>query len=166
MSALVSGLIGGVVAASLGYLSHARQKAARVDKNGWKGLYPGWLLHGTLGGCTAFVVLMIWLLANGGSTRPDAGEQNLYAIGLALFFASASLYVGWFNYGRSVKWRANEIWVRNAFGREAVYSISDIRSVTINDVSGTYRLKFKNGFVLAVSTYLNGTKELVSVVAP
>ncbi len=84
-------------------VSRFRPKPARVDELGWRRLRPSVLLHVTFAGCVAMASLPAWSLAKGGSARPDAAHQNVWAVCIMLGFAAAAFYVGWLNYGRSVR---------------------------------------------------------------
>ena len=162
MSALISGLIGAVVAVGLATLVQRRQKSAMTDGEGWKTLRSSWLLNGTFVACVAFTALISYFLLSGGSSRADAQAQNLYALALAIVFGLGAIYLGWTTYGRTIAWNDRELRVRTVAGRESVRSISDVQSIRKSDAHGDYRITFRDGSKLVFSAYMHGANELVA----
>jgi hypothetical protein len=160
MSAVVNGLIGGAVAVVLAAVAQRGQRSARIGADGWRLLRPSWLLHGTFFGCSAFASFITGILLSGGSSRPNADTQNLYAVALGAGFGLCALYVGWTTYGRTVAWKGKELRVRTAFGRESVRRFSDVRSIKKSESRGDYRVSFLDGSTLGFSAYLHGAQEL------
>lgn len=161
MSPWINGLIGGIAATVLTLAAQRWQKPARLDAAGWKMLRPGWLLNGTIAGCAAMAGLGCTFLVVG-STRPDAEMQMIYAAILAVAFGLASLYVLWRSYGQTVLWKGDTLKHRSLRGRETLRRISEVRAVSKGDMSGEYRLTFRDGSTLRLSAYLDGARELVA----
>jgi len=163
MSALISGLVGGLVATALVTIAQRRQRSARLTADGWRALRPGWLLHGTFVGCLVLSGLTAYVLLSGGSPRSDAETQNLSAFALAIGFGCGTLYIASTVYGRTIAWKDNQLRVRSLAGRETSWLISDVRSVEKRDFLGDFRIGFKDGSTLTFSTYLTGAQELVEL---
>ncbi|PTQ12114.1 hypothetical protein CLG96_05990 [Sphingomonas oleivorans] len=162
MGAVVSGLIGAVIAAALVALADRGQKPAQAIIEGWRMLRPGWLLNFATAGSAGMAALFGYIFLFVGSSRPDADIQTPYAVILILAFGMAAIYVAWTSYGRTIMWKGNELRVRTSLGREMVCRISDIRSVTKSEMLGEYRLTFHDGSTLRLSAYFHGVKELVA----
>lgn len=162
MSGVVSGLIGAVVAFALVTVAERKQKSARPNVDGWHTLRPGWLLNGVIVGCALLAGLMGYLLLSGGSTRPDADTQNIYAALLLAGFGGAAAYFGWTCYGRTVMWKGNKLRLRTSLGREVMHRMSDVSSVTKSEMWGEYRLTFRDGSSLRFSAYFHGAGELAA----
>ncbi len=162
MSALVSGMIGGFVAATLVAVALRRQRPARKSADGWKTLRPGWLVNATIVGGACSAAFTGYILLFVGSSRPDAETQMTYALMLFIGFALATAYLAWISYGRTIMWKGDELRVRTSFGHDFVRRISDVRSVTRSDMLGEYRLRFRDGSTLRLSEYFHGAKELVA----
>jgi hypothetical protein len=159
MSAVVSGLIGGVIAAGLGALAVRSQKSARTHSDGWMKLRPGWYLHLLLILCWAFVALIAYFFWTGGSTRADAQEQNFYALLILIASAAAGIWTLCSAYLREVGWKDDEIRVSAPWRRERLYRFSDI-----TDVKGTFdgsgcKLRFGEHGKLNVSAYFHGFQD-------
>jgi hypothetical protein len=161
MSAVISGLLGGAVAAVLAALAQRSQRAARMTEDGWRVLRPGWFIHATFVGCVALSSLITFSLITGGSTRSDAQTQNLYALALAIAFGLGALYVAWTSYARTLAWKGNDLRFRTITGRDEVRGISHVRSIRKSDARGDYRICFLDGSKLVFSAYLHGARELV-----
>lgn len=162
MRAVIVGLIGGLMAFALITLAVRNQSGAKRDPDGWNILWPNWLLNGLIIASSALALLMAWFLIEGGSTRPDAGAQNGYALLLLILSAAAAAYFGWTTYGRTIMWRDDELRVRSRRGAEVTRNISDICSVAKSEGLGEYRLTFRDGSTLRLSAWLNGVSELVA----
>lgn len=162
MSPAIIGPLGGAIAIVLVAVAERTQRPARSNVEGWRVLRPSWLQQMTIVGCAAFAALMAGLLLSGGSTRAGAETQNIYLLVLAVAFGLATVYLGWASYGRSIRWKGDELRIRAAFGPERIYHFSEIRSVKKSEALGEYRLKFSGGTTIGISAYLHGAKELVS----
>jgi hypothetical protein len=154
MSAIISGLIGGVVATALGALALRTQKTARPDQHGWRRLRPGWLYHLATFGSLVFVVLAGVSIAVG-SARADADEQNFYALLLMLGFGGAGAVLVWAVYLRRIEWKGDEIRVTGPFGQLRRYRFSSVEKITENSYS-EIKLRMPDGSTLRASPYLNG----------
>lgn len=161
MSAMVSGLVGAVVAFALITLAEWKQKSATTLHDGWKVLKPSWLINATIIGCTAFAALIGYFLLAGGSSRPDAATQNGFALLLLAISAVGALHRAWTAYGHTLMWRGNELRDRSLFGNETVHRISHVVEAKKGEMMGEYRLTFRDGSNLRFSAYLHGAKELV-----
>jgi hypothetical protein len=162
MPMMLSGLFGAAVAAALAAIASRRQKPASWRHGGWKALRPGWFSKLEIAGCAAFASFMVWFLATGGSTRPDAATQNLVGVLLLCACLAGAAWAGWAAYGRTIMWRGDELRVRTVFGRESVRRISDVKDVTESDVRGDYRVTFRDGSTLRFATHFHGSRELVT----
>ncbi|MEG3123487.1 hypothetical protein [Sphingomonas sp. GB1N7] len=162
MSAIVSSLIGGVIAVGFTALAARTHGKGQLTPDGWKRLRAGWLLKGTIFGSASLVAVMAYLLLSGGSTRPDAAEQNGYVAILVVGFGAIACYTFWSAYGRVIAWRGNELRVRSLTGREFSQKISDITGIIKSEMRGEYRLSFQDGSRLWLSAYLHGAEELVA----
>lgn len=156
MSAIISGLIGGLVATALGAAALRSQKSDPADHSGWKSLRPGWYLHFALLGCLAFVVAITYFFAIGGSARPDAKDQNFYALLLMLGFGAGGVWVLWAGYLRTIAWRGNNIRLSAPFRRDAYYRFSDVVGVSDSFDGAECKLHFTDGQILRVSVYFLG----------
>lgn len=165
MSAVVSGLVGAAIAFAISQLAERRQRRARLAPDGWRRLSPGWFYNGIIALCAALAMMMATILISGGSTRPDADVQNRYLLLLAAGFGAAAIYGAWSAYCRTIMWKGDELRVRTRAGREAVYQISDISSVTRHEMRGEHRLTFRDGSHLWLPIYFRGASELVSMLS-
>jgi len=163
VSAIVSGLIGGLIATGLGTLALRTQKPARADRDGWKRLRPSWFLHFIVLGCLAFVVVMIYVFAQGGSARADAGEQNFAALLILLGFGAAGLWIFWFAYLHRIAWKGDKIRCRAPFRRDSFFRFSDVTLVDGNSDLSEYKLVFADGRKLRVNTYFHGFTDFMQV---
>lgn len=166
MSAIISGLIGGAVAAVLASWAERGRRKARKDSQGWRSLRPGWLLHGTFVGCFALVAFISFFLLNGGSARSDADTQNLYALGLLIAFALGAVYVAWITYGRTVAWLGGKIKTTDVFGRERFYRLCDIDQINETLSGSDYVIRFTDGSRLKFSKYMHGVPEFLKHLPP
>ncbi len=161
MSPIISGLIGGAVATLIVWIAAKRQKPGRIDSAGWRTLRPNWLIHATFLGCAGLAALPAYILLSGGSTRADAEAQNFYALLLLLGFGLGALLTAWAGYGRTVRWKGDELRIRTIFGGERVHSFSDIMALKKSDASGVYKIRFGDGSNVSLSTYLHGVQGLI-----
>lgn len=162
MSAVVSGLVGAVVAFGLVSLAERTQKSATATPDGWKVLRAGWLINGTIIGATALATFTGYFLLSGGSSLPDAATQNRFAAVLLAAFAACAIYMAWITYGRTVMWKGNELRVRSVSGSESLRRISDASKVKKSDIRGEYRVTFRDGSTLWFSAHMHGFSELVA----
>ena len=158
----ISELVSGLFAASLISLSERKQKPGRWNAEGWRVLWAGWFMKGTILGGAAFAALMGLFLWAGGSALPDAETQNAYALLLLIGMSAVTLYLLWSAYGRTIMWKGEELRVRTIWKTETVYRIADVSSVTKSDMRGEYRLTFQDGSTLWLSAHLHGAKELIA----
>lgn len=162
MSAVVSGVVGAVVAFGLVSLAERTQKSATSTPDGWKVLRAGWLINGTIVGATALAACAGHSLVTGGSSLPDAATQNSFAALLLAAFGAGALYVAWTTYGRTVMWKGDELRVRSALGSESLRRISDVSEVTKSETRGEYRISFRDGSTLVFSAHMHGAEELMA----
>jgi hypothetical protein len=98
----------------------------------------------------------------GGSALPDASTQNLVAGGMLALAATGSVYMAWMAYGRTVRWKGNELRVRSLLGTERTHRFSDVTAVHKSELRGDYRLTFRNGSTLWLpSAYFDGGNEML-----
>jgi len=160
MSSLITGLVGGAIAALLSALALRNQRKASLCDEDWRTLRPGWFLHGTFIGCCAFVALAVTFLLGGGSSLPDAETQNLSAVGILASFALMAAYLWWIAYARSIAWKDGTLRVRWAFGRERLWRFAEVSSVKERDFLGDCRIRFTDGSSMTFSLYVHGAEEL------
>ena len=163
MSAIVSGLIGGAIATAVGTLALRTQKPARPDPKGWKRLRPGWFMHAILCGCLAFVFVMIYVFAQGGSARADAEEQNFAALLILLGFGGAGLWIFWFGYLHRIAWKGDAIRCRSPFGKDDYFRFSEVVLVDGNADQSEYKVVFADGRKLRVNAYFHGFNDFMEV---
>ncbi len=164
MSAVISGLLGGAIATLLVAAARRTQRSARLRGDGWHTLRPGWLLHGAFGLSLALSLFIGWILLNGGSTRPDAETQNLYATGLAIAFGCGAIYMAWVNFGRTIAWRGTEIRISTLFRKDGYVRFEDIQSIAPNEANDDIRLILRDGSKLVLSPYFHGATDLADQV--
>jgi hypothetical protein len=162
MSAVVTGLIGAVAAVAVVMLAERTQKPAIMRSGGWTALRPSWLLHGCMILCIGFGALMIYFLLSGGSSRPDASTQNMFALMLLAVAAAGAVYGGWTSYGRKIMWKGNELRIRSPLGREVLQRLSDVVEVTKSETRGEYRVTFRDGSKFWFSAHMHGANDLVA----
>jgi len=164
MSAVINGLLGGAIATLLVAAARRTQRSARLQADGWHTLRPGWLLYGAFGLSLALSLFIGWILLNGGSTRPDAETQNLYASGLAIAFGCGAIYMAWVNFGRTIAWRDTEIRISTLFRKDAYVRFEDIQSIAPNEANDDFRITLREGSKLVLSPYFHGATELADQV--
>jgi len=163
MRVLFSGVGGALAAAILVAWSERRLKPARLDGDGWRTLRAGWLLNGTILGCAATTAATLAFLVSGGSSRPDAAEQNAAAIGLTLAFGAMTLWTAWMAHGRTIAWRGDALRVCAITGGETMWRLSQVSSVRKREASGEYHVLFRDGSRLRFSVHLSGAQQLVAL---
>jgi len=163
MRVLFSGLCGALVAAILVAWSERASKPAQLDGNGWRKLRAGWLLNGTMLGCAAISTATLAFLLSGGSSRPDAAEQNAAGVGLVLAFGAMTLWTAWSAHGRIIAWRGDTLRVCTITGRETLLRVSQASLVRKREASGEWHVLFRDGSRLRFSVHLAGAQELVAM---
>lgn len=166
MTFVLSGLVAAVLAIALVTLAERRQRAGYRGADGWTVLRPGWLIKFAILLCTVLTAVIGWFLWSGGSTRADAATQNLYALGLMLFFAVGAVHVVWAAYSRTIAWNAEALRIGRALRGETVRSIAELASAERIDARSEYRLTFRDGSKLGISTYFDGARELIERLPP
>lgn len=161
MSAVISGLIGGLIAVALAALAERRQKRATRDGDGWLRLRPSWYIHAAVVGCAALSVGAGLLYHYIDPARPDIDEQRLAIAALALGFAAGALVVGIPAYGETMRWKGDLLAVRFLWRPEVVRQLSDVTSIERQDTWGVYRLTFKDGSKVGVGIQMHGARELI-----
>ena len=160
MSAILHGVIGGVVATILGAVAIQSQKDAQIGAEGWRRLRPGWYMHLALGGCLVFVLLVAFFFLTGGSARRDAESQNFAAFLIMLAFGAGALWTLWAGSLRKVSWRGSEIRVATPFS-VCTYRFADVVGVDQNVDGSECKLFFADGSVVRVSVYFHGFRQFV-----
>ena len=161
MSAIVSGLIGGVIAAGLCALALHLRGSASTDPDGWRWLRPGWLIYGQTFGPAMIAAFCGVFLLSGGSSRADAGEQNMLAALLMAVFLLMAIYSGWTGLLRRVAWRGDRLRITRPSRGSQVVGFADVASVCRSSALGEYVIRFKDGSSVRLSEYLHGTAELM-----
>ncbi len=162
MSALVSGLIGSVLAITLSVVAQKTGKPVKANAEGWKVLHPGWFINGTLVGSTGMTAFFgyIWLFV--GSSRSDAETQMLYVLGLLVAFGFATFYLAWLCHVQIVMWKGNQLRIERLLGSINTVSFGDVSSVRKNEFLGLYRLNFKDGKSVRISKDMQGIDQLLA----
>ena len=161
MSWMISGLVGGAVATAIGTVALRTRKAARIDANGWKSLRPGWCLHLLVLGCLAFAGAIGYFFWLGGSTRADAGEQNLLAFCLLVASAGAGTWVYCGAYLRKTEWACGVIRIRSPWHQEVSHRFSDVLEMRELGNGNGCTIRFADGRSLSVSVYSEGYHDLL-----
>lgn len=162
MSAVLSGLIGAVVTLALVALDKRAQMSATKLPDGWRALRPGWLIHGGMVLCIGFAGLISYFLLRGGSDRPDAVTQNLFACLLLAVAIGGAAYIGWTSYVTTIIWKGDELRVRRVLAPQTVRRFSDITQVTNSTMRGEYRVTFRDGSRFWFSEHMHGAKDLTA----
>lgn len=162
MSAVISGLVGAVVAYGLVSLAERNQKPAAVVSDGWKALRSGWLIKGLVVLSTAITVFIGNFLLSGGSSLPDAAKQNAIASLLLAAFAAYALNTAWIAYGRTIMWKGYELRIRSVLGRDSLRRITDVSKIKKFEGLGEYHITFRDRTTLRFSAYMHGANELVA----
>jgi hypothetical protein len=159
--AIIAGLIGGVIIAGLGALAMRLRKPASAYPAGWKYLRPGWHLHFMLLACAGFVVAVTYFFIAGGSTRPDAYEENLSSLMVGLSSGAVGLWFLWAAYLCETAWKDSEILVDGLWRKKRRYHYSDI--VDIEESCGGLELKLRmqDGSSLRVNVYFHGFQDFL-----
>ncbi|HVH49649.1 MAG TPA: hypothetical protein VM760_07210 [Sphingomicrobium sp.] len=160
MSAIVSGIIGGIAATALGAAALRSQKEAALDADGWRRLRPGWYMHLALGGCILFVLLVAFFFYTGGSARRDADSQNFAALLIMLAFGAGALWTLWAGYLRRVAWRAGDIRISTPLGAQT-YRFADVVGVGGNADGSECKLHMSDGSVVRVGVYFHGFQQFI-----
>lgn len=162
MSAIASGVVGAIAAYILIAIAERSQRCAAKLSDGWKVLTPSWMIVIALVGSAALATAIGALIA---TSDPAPGRSDLQAgsaLLLLLTFSAGAIYLAWTTFGLAVKWKSNELRFRRAFGGEVVQRFSDVISVRKSEVSGEYRLRFRDGSGLSFSAHMHGSNELVA----
>lgn len=163
MSALLSGVIGAVAATALAVAARRWPGGAAPDADGWVTLRPNWLLNGTILVTAGLTGLFVYVLLFVGSSRADAASQMRYLLALAIAFGLGCLYTSWASYGRAIAWKGDRLRVRRRLGGgETLHLLSDLQSIERQDMRNEYRLTFRDGAILRISTYFTGAEDLAA----
>ncbi|MES2753993.1 MAG: hypothetical protein V4659_04945 [Pseudomonadota bacterium] len=160
MSAVVSGLIGGAIAAALGAIALRTQGTPKVDHDGWKTLTPSWLLHMSVFLGAVMTAGVVYFFAIGGSSLPDANSQNVFAMGLGIAFAVMTAWCAWLTYLQKISWNSSSI-RRSALGQTSVFDRQEFVRVRESSFLGTHRIIFRGGSSIRFFKYANGASDLV-----
>lgn len=163
MSGVASGLIGAVIAFGLITLAERTQKSAARSAHGWKVLSAGWFLNGLIVGGAAMAMLPAGVLLGGGSTLPDASDQNAAAGLLCAAFLAMTLYIAWITYRQTIMWKGEELRVRRVGGGVIQHRIRDATAISRSEMSGEYHVAFRNGATLRFSAHMHGADELAAM---
>jgi len=80
---------------------------------------------------------------------------------LAIAMALGALVVAWFGFSQSVSWRGDELRVRPLVGRSVSERFRDLAGIEWRPVASVLRLTFSDGYVLNLSPYMNGARQLL-----
>ncbi len=165
MSAILSGVAGGLLAAMLAVVAQRKLRPPRLEQDGWQTLRPSWFIHLTLISCSVLLGLFLFALSSFDMTRPDAQEQRLWLLLLISGTAAAVVLAVRTAYSRNISWRGTSVRIRRWFGDEIVRDFSDIASVFRSETSGMYVLQFLDGSRVRFPIYMHGATELVEQLA-
>lgn len=155
---VLTGLIGGAVAAGLGFYLRARPARAAQNLDGWFELRPRPVLHGALALGALMTALPTWILLTGGSTRPDAAEQNLWASVLLIGFGLMTVYLAWLTYGVRTSFHDGRLRVRSPLGTRD-YPYADIVGLRKSVLTDELVVMLRGGRRLRFSHYFSGLDE-------
>jgi hypothetical protein len=160
-SAIVSGLIGGLVGtAFLGWAMH-NLRAVDANADGWRTIRAGVAIWAPLAGSAAFSLLLLYVYFFVGSARADAESQMMACLGVALAFALGAAALAASAFGQSVSWRAGELRVCPLIGATTLKPLSELASIQLRSWSHMFRLTFSDGYAVELSPYMHGTKQLL-----
>lgn len=164
MSAIISGLIGGVIAVVVTTAARRAVRSPPADPDGWTRLRPGWLLHGLYAGPAAFAMLIIYATIMNGWPQEDEADQAIFLLIVFMAVIAAAGYYSWLTYGRIVRRRDGMIQIVRPLRRSRNYTLQDVRTVRHNAVMSDYVLRFTNGETVRLSEYLHGVDDLLAAI--
>ena len=158
MGSIISGLIGGLLAAAIGtYIS----KGTRKTKNKGELKFGISILILALG-CSGFVGLAIFAFFNDLDAWENRAEL-LSIIGIFFGFGIGAIYC----LGEYFKVKGNfnkqEIDFNSPWTGRKIEKWSDLVSITSSSFASGYVLKFKNGTKIRISNYLIGHGEILDL---
>jgi hypothetical protein len=165
VSAIVSGLAAGIIASIVCAVAERRRKAVVVDCFGWRTLRPGRLMIATIVGCCAMAALPAYILATGGSTRPDADTQNIFAALLAVGFGYAAFYASRSAFAQHISWNDRTLRIARSSGPVKEHRLDDAVSIELGEWSGLHCVRFNDESTVRFSSQLRGARELSSLIA-
>ena len=160
---VVSGIVGGLVAAALGALAIRYRKAVKVDSQGWRTLRPGMLIHGT----TGFLVILapifgFFAVQSLLDPNPPDDAWALYILSVAS--SLGLLYFAYAGYLRRIAWRGQTIRITTPFAHERSYALRDIASIGSNIDGSGLKLRMRDGSTIQVSHYFHGVDQLLEAI--
>lgn len=155
---ILAGLIGGIAAAGLTFYVRRRPARAVQDDEGWRSLLPRPVLHAVTLLGAVMPALPAWALLSGGSQRPDAATQNMWAGVLAIGFGMMTLYVAWLTHGTRISFREDTLRVRGLLETRE-YPYADILSCRKSAMTDELVLTLRGGRRLRLSEYFSGVAE-------
>lgn len=161
MQPIISGLLGGLIAAVL--LGWAAKAARRVeaDRQGWRTLRPGVTIWGTILVSAAFSLGLFYVFFFVGSTRADAETQMMYCLVMAIAFGLGSAAMAYAALSRVVSWRGAKLRVRPLLGAPVEKRLDELVRTDFRAWSGLHVLTFADGYVVTVSPYEIGARDLL-----
>lgn len=159
MLAIISGLLGSLLASYLAHVVIRRHKSVRVSADGWYRLRPDAMIHGLVAGSAAMtgVFVCAWYL----------GSSQVFALALlTATFSFVALYYGCMYYLRTVSWRQNKIRVVIRGCKPTIYNIDDVASARYSRTFAEYHLRFASGDALRISEHLHGFDDLKKRLPP
>ena len=162
---LVSGLIGVLAVMLIAWLAISRPNGVGTTADGWNELRPGFTNHLSVLGCCAFVAIIIYFFATGGSSRLDADEQNVWALLIGIAFGGGGAWLFWLAYLTRFQWKDGHIRICAPFRHNRYYRFSDIRSVAEGYEGSELKLRMADGRTIRINTYACGYVEFVHEIA-
>jgi hypothetical protein len=156
---IIAGLIGAVASVAVSCFVAARPARAKLTPDGWHLLLPGPLLHCLLIGTMAMLALFGFIILAGGSTRPDAEQQNAALYFLIAGFGFMGFFIGWAAYWTKISWRGSILRLRTP--RKTVeHDLSAVVKFAKYDSLGLAAIYFKDHAPVYFSTWLKGASQL------
>lgn len=155
----VAGMIGAAASVAISWYVAARPAKPRTSADGWHLLRPGPLLHCLFLGTLLLLGLFLYILLSGGSTRPDADQQNAALYLLLVGFGAMAVYVGWSTYWTRLRWRGQVLRAATPL-KSADYDFSAVVKASRIDALSLMAIHLEDGSRLYFSTWLPGAAAL------
>ena len=163
--AVASGLIGGWLATLfMGWALH-KARCVEADRDGWRAIRAGVPVWLPLALSAGFSLLLFYVYFFVGSARADAEQQMLICLILALAFAAGTLALAWGVFSQAVAWRGSELRIRPLLGAPVTKRLTDLQDVEYRQVSSLFRLTFSDGYVVRLSPYMHGARQLMEEIS-
>jgi hypothetical protein len=144
----------------LGFIAD-RTRDVDAGRDGWRRVRPSGGVYAMIAGLAGFTLLLFYVYFFIGSARADAERQMMYLSVLACTFLAATLWAIWSTFRESVEWQGGNIRVRSLGGPVRMGRLSELASIEYASVQSVFVLRFRDGWVVKVSPYMHGTRQLL-----